>query len=136
MEPLHDDTVIRFLGPRFAGRRYLRFCDLEAIGIVANRASLRSWIDRGAFPRGIRIAGPYGRTLVWPVGEIVKVLADRAAERDASPDNETGTPIRECPSNDSNSIGPLVADPVMSSHAYTSRQPPDASGTRPDPAHR
>jgi hypothetical protein len=71
MDALREDLITEFLGPRYAGRRYLRYGELEALGIVGNRATLKLWIDAGAFPPGIRIAGPYGRTLVWSVPEVV-----------------------------------------------------------------
>ena len=85
MDALREDLITTFLGPRFAGRRYLRYGELELLGIVGNRATLKLWIDAGAFPPGIRIAGPYGRTLVWSVPEVVQVLADRADERALPP---------------------------------------------------
>ena len=85
MDALREDLIAKFLGPRYAGRRYLRYGELEELGIVGNRATLKLWIDAGAFPPGIRIAGPYGRTLVWSVPEIVHVLAARADERALPP---------------------------------------------------
>jgi hypothetical protein len=78
-----------------------------SIGVVGNRATLKSWVDAGAFPRGIKIAGPHGRTLVWSVDEVVSVLAERVAERDASPQNEESTPATTERSLDSND--PLAA---------------------------
>ena len=57
-----DDTLIeQFLGPQFTGRRYLRYAELEALGLVDNRASLKNWMDAGGFPRGIKIPGPAGK---------------------------------------------------------------------------
>jgi hypothetical protein len=56
-------NVDDILGPRYVGRRYLRYADLVALGIVGNRGSLALWIRKGQFPAGIKIAGPYGRTL-------------------------------------------------------------------------
>jgi predicted DNA-binding transcriptional regulator AlpA len=85
MEAHLEKAVTKFLGPRFAGRRFLRFGELEELGIVGNRATLKLWMDAGAFPRGIKIAGRYGRTLVWPVDEVVRLLAERASERTCSP---------------------------------------------------
>jgi hypothetical protein len=82
-----ETLAAKFLGPRFAGRRYLRYGEIESLGIVTNRGTLDLWIERGAFPRGIRIAGPYGKTLVWLVPEIVEVLAERAAAREDRPDH-------------------------------------------------
>jgi hypothetical protein len=84
MHALREDLITKFLGPRFAGRRFLRYAELEELGIVHNRACLKLWMDAGAFPRGIRIAGPYGRTLVWSVPEVVQMLTERAAERTAT----------------------------------------------------
>ena len=66
----------------FGDRRYLRYSDLQRLGVVSNRATLSYWIRNGQFPAGIRIAGPRGRTLVWSVAEIAEHLAERAAERD------------------------------------------------------
>jgi hypothetical protein len=76
---LDDALIAQFLGSRYLGRRYLRYAELEQLGLVDNRATLKLWMDAGAFPRGIRIAGPYGRTLVWSVPEVVQVLAERAS---------------------------------------------------------
>src|SRR5215831_5234553 len=96
---LDDALIARFLGSRYLGRRYLRYHELEALGLVDNRASLKLWMDGGQFPRAIRISGPYGKTLVWLAVEIARLIEQRVAERDASPDNETGTPIPGCPSD-------------------------------------
>jgi len=92
-----DDTLIaEFLGSRYLGRRFLRYAELEALGIVDNRASLKLWMDAGAFPRGIKIPGPYGKTLVWHAVEVARLIARRAAERDASPsETEEGRPRRK-----------------------------------------
>lgn len=73
------------LGPKYSGRRFLRYAELVDLGIVNNRGTLSYWIERGAFPAGIRIGGRSGRTLVWSVDEIVAVLAQRVAERSAPP---------------------------------------------------
>jgi predicted DNA-binding transcriptional regulator AlpA len=109
MQPQHDidDTLIaRFLGSRYLGRRYLRYAELEALGLVDNRASLKFWMDGGKFPRAIKIAGPYGKTLVWLAIEVAQLIAQRVAERDASPDNEAGTPIPGCPSDSDDPFAP------------------------------
>jgi predicted DNA-binding transcriptional regulator AlpA len=103
---IDDALIAQFLGSRYLGRRYLRYVELEALGLVDNRATLKLWMDAGAFPRGIKIAGPSGRTLVWSVPEIVQVLAERVAERDASPENDQGAPATERPCN---SNDPLAA---------------------------
>jgi predicted DNA-binding transcriptional regulator AlpA len=105
---LDDALIAQFLGSRFLGRRYLRYHELESLGLVDNRASLKLWMDGGTFPRAIKISGPYGKTLVWLAIEVARLIAQRVAERDASsPDDGAGTPIPECPS-DSND--PFAAD--------------------------
>jgi predicted DNA-binding transcriptional regulator AlpA len=100
MDVLRDEIVIHFLGPHYVGRRYLTFGELKSLGLVTNRASLRTWIERGVFPAGIKIAGPFGRSLRWRTDEIVKVLAARTAERDAPilSENDQGAPATERPS--------------------------------------
>ena len=98
-----DDTLIeQFLGPQFTGRRYLRYAELEALGLVDNRASLKNWMDAGGFPRGIKIPGPAGKTLVWSAVEVARLIAQRVAERDASPESNEGVSTQETPSFDSN----------------------------------
>jgi hypothetical protein len=80
---LDDDALIaQLLGSRYVGRRYLRYAELEALGLVDNRASLKNWMDGGAFPRGIKIPGPYGKTLVWHAAEVARLVAQRMRERD------------------------------------------------------
>ena len=64
----------------FGDRRYLRYADLQRLGVVSNRGTLAYWIKHGQFPAGIRLAGPRGRTLVWSAAEIAEHL-ERAAER-------------------------------------------------------
>jgi predicted DNA-binding transcriptional regulator AlpA len=83
MEPHLEALAAEFLGPRYAGRRFLRYRELEELGLVDNRATLDLWIEKGAFPRGLKIPGPYGKTLVWSVCELAHLLAQRVAERDA-----------------------------------------------------
>jgi hypothetical protein len=101
-----DDALIaRFLGGRYLGRRYLRYAELESLGLVDNRGSLKNWMDAGAFPRGIRIPGRNGKTLVWHATEVARHIAQRVAERDP-PDNDAGAPVRERPSD---SDDPLAA---------------------------
>jgi hypothetical protein len=84
-QPLDDDDALiaQVLGTRFLGRRYLRYAELEALGLCDNRASLRLWMDAGAFPRGIKIPGPYGKTLVWSAVEIARLIALRMRERNS-----------------------------------------------------
>jgi hypothetical protein len=103
---IDDALIARFLGSRYLGRRYLRYVELEELGLVDNRASLKSWMDAGRFPRAIKIPGPYGKTLVWLAVEIARLVAQRIAERDASSENDKGAPATERPS-DSND--PLAA---------------------------
>jgi hypothetical protein len=76
-----DDAIVRFLGEGFRGRRYLRYAELRSLGLISNRATLRLWTERGAFPAGIRLPGPYGTTLVWSAAEVATVLAERFAKR-------------------------------------------------------
>jgi len=94
---IDDALIARFLGSRYLGRRYLRYAELEALGLVDNRASLKVWMDRGAFPRGIKIPGPVGKTLVWSAAEIARHLAQRVAEREPSLEEERGAPVGEAP---------------------------------------
>jgi predicted DNA-binding transcriptional regulator AlpA len=81
----HDDMVSipskkRQPGPEFYGRRYLRFAELRAIGLVSNRPTLDRWVKNGFFPAPLRL-GP--RVLIWDVEEIRALLAKRATKRDA-----------------------------------------------------
>jgi hypothetical protein len=96
-----DDALIaRFLGSRYLGRRYLRYAELQSLGLVDNRDSLKSWMDAGGFPRGIRIPGRAGKTLVWSAVEIAQHIAQRVAERDPSPPltgNDEGDPSQSRP---------------------------------------
>jgi hypothetical protein len=94
---LDDALIAQFLGSRFLGRRYLRYSELESLGLVDNRSSLKLWMDAGAFPRGIKIPGPHGKTLVWLAVEVARLIAQRVAEREASPGNEEGAPATERP---------------------------------------
>jgi hypothetical protein len=80
-----DDALIaQFLGPRYRGRRFLRFAELVDLGVVDNRVSLKNWIAAGAFPAGVKIPGSAGKTLVWMAIEVARHIAQRVAERDAS----------------------------------------------------
>ena len=97
-----DALIERYLGSRYLGRRYLRYAELEALGICDNRGSLVNWMRAGGFPRGIKIPGSTGKTLVWDAVEVAQHIAQRCAEREpASPDNDEGAPvsIRERPSD-------------------------------------
>jgi predicted DNA-binding transcriptional regulator AlpA len=64
---------------------YLRYADLRSLGLISNRATLRLWMERGAFPASIRLPGPYGTTLLWSAAEVASVLAERFAERGNAP---------------------------------------------------
>jgi predicted DNA-binding transcriptional regulator AlpA len=78
---MDDDALItRFLGRQFIGRRYLRYAELQALGLVDNRSSLTNWMRAGAFPHGLRIPGRSGKTLVWQATEIARLIAQRVAE--------------------------------------------------------
>jgi predicted DNA-binding transcriptional regulator AlpA len=62
-------------------KRYLRFADLQAQGIVGNRETLRRWqLDHG-FPRPVRL-GP--NTAVYDAAEVEAWLATRTQQRKAS----------------------------------------------------
>lgn len=89
---IDDALIAQFLGSKYLGRRYLRYAELEGLGLVDNRASLKLWMDDGAFPRAIKISGPYGKTLVWLAIEVAQLIAQRVAERDAPSDNKTSAP--------------------------------------------
>jgi predicted DNA-binding transcriptional regulator AlpA len=108
---LDDALIARFLGSRYLGRRYLRYHELEALGLVDNRASLKLWMDDGAFPRAIKISGPYGKTLVWLAIEVAQLVAQRVAERDASPNKETSASVGRRSSDSNDEEDPLPAGP-------------------------
>jgi predicted DNA-binding transcriptional regulator AlpA len=86
-----ERLIERWLGPQFTGRRFLRFREIEDLGLVDNRSTLQNWMDAGLFPKPIRVAGPSGKVLVWFAGEIAQAIADRAAERVRS-----SAPIMKC----------------------------------------
>jgi predicted DNA-binding transcriptional regulator AlpA len=65
-----------FFGPRFEGRRYLRYFELVELGIVTNRGTLKNLIDRGAIPPPVRLGG---RTMLFDTAELVAALGQRAA---------------------------------------------------------
>jgi hypothetical protein len=88
---MNDDLIFNFFGPRYAGRRYLRFFELVDVGVVQNRGTLKNQIRRGEFPAGIR-GGASGRSLMWDVREIVPVLMARAAERTNRPETLEASP--------------------------------------------
>jgi hypothetical protein len=80
-------TVDDILGPRFAGRRFLRPNDLFELGIVDDRATMDYWVEQGVLPPPMRVGK---RCLLFPVTEIAALLIARAREREAS---------QPCPSN-------------------------------------
>jgi predicted DNA-binding transcriptional regulator AlpA len=76
-------------GPRFEGRRYLRYFELVELGIVNNRGTLKNLIDRGAIPPPVRLGG---RTMLFDTAELAAALRQQAAERTAPADTEHPTP--------------------------------------------
>jgi hypothetical protein len=85
MQPdFSDSLIVQYLGEGFRGRRYLRYADLHSLGLVSNRDSLKDWVDRGAFPAGVKIAGNYGTTLLWSAAEVAEHIANCFAERERS----------------------------------------------------
>ena len=56
----------------------LRFRDLKARGIVSNHVTLKRWIEKEGFPRGI-LLGP--NTRAWVESQIEAWLASRPTER-------------------------------------------------------
>jgi hypothetical protein len=104
-----DALIARFLGSRYLGRRYLRYAELEALGICDNRGSLVNWMRAGGFPRGIKIPGSTGKTLVWDALEVAQHIAQRCAERElAPPDNDESVPSKRRPLSDSEETGPAT----------------------------
>jgi hypothetical protein len=95
MEPSFDALIVKYLGEGFRGRRYLRYRELHALGLVHDRAGLRQWIERGGFPAPLKVAGPQGRTTLWPAIEIAQHIATRFTERDQQHPtrNEEGAPL-------------------------------------------
>ena len=81
---IDDALIAQFLGRQYIGRRYLRYAEIEALGLCDNRGSLQNWIDAGGFPRGIRIPGPAGKTLVWHAVEVARLIAQRVRERETA----------------------------------------------------
>jgi hypothetical protein len=108
---IDDALIAQVLGTKFLGRRYLRYAELEQLGLVDNRSSLKVWMDAGSFPRGLKIAGPTGKTLLWPAVEVARLVAQRIREPNQSYiENETRAPDeREHPSFDSNFDDPSQA---------------------------
>jgi predicted DNA-binding transcriptional regulator AlpA len=84
-----DDALIeQYLGRAYRGRRFLRYRELEEIGLCDNRAVIDFWVARGVFPRPIRLGGPSGKGLHWLAIEIAQMVAQRIAERDRSANEE------------------------------------------------
>ena len=108
MQDQFEPLVTEFLGPRFAGRRYLRYSELRSLGLVGNRATLNLWMRKGAFPAGLKIPGAYGKTLVWLVPEVVRHLAERAAQRDHDNSRIGARPSRQYPQTQANAPEPLA----------------------------
>jgi predicted DNA-binding transcriptional regulator AlpA len=76
-------------GPRFEGRRYLRYFELVELGIVSNRGTLKNLIDRGVLPAPVRLGG---RTMLFDTAELAAALRQQAAERTAPAGIEHLTP--------------------------------------------
>jgi predicted DNA-binding transcriptional regulator AlpA len=119
----HDALIARFLGSRYLGRRYLRYAELEALGIVDCRDSLNNWMRAGGFPRSIKIPSRYGKTLVWDAVEVAQHIAQRCAERDLIPENDEGALSRERPSD--SETGPATGR-NEDNHVSTRAARPDA----------
>jgi hypothetical protein len=58
---IDDALIAQFLGSRYLGRRYLRYAELEALGLVDNRATLKLWMDAGGFPHQVSAAARRAR---------------------------------------------------------------------------
>ena len=58
--------------------RLLRFSDLKARGIIANRTTLRRWIADHGFPPGVQL-GP--NSIAWREEEIEAWVASRQRAR-------------------------------------------------------
>jgi len=59
-------------------RVLLRFRDLKARGLVSNHVTLKRWIEKEGFPRGL-LLGP--NTRVWRESDVEAWLASRPTER-------------------------------------------------------
>jgi predicted DNA-binding transcriptional regulator AlpA len=79
-----DRLIADVLGPKFIGRRYLRYSEICDLGLADSRVILTKWMDAGRFPRAIKIAGPRGRALRWVASEIAQLIDRRLTERDSS----------------------------------------------------
>lgn len=63
-------------------KRRLRFKDLQALGLVNNRATLANWIKTEGFPSG-SLTGPNSRT--WGEDEVEVWHASRPTARKPAP---------------------------------------------------
>ena len=59
--------------------RYLRYIDLQAAGVVNNRATLSRWIKNHGFPKGL-LLGP--NTRAWKEDEVEAWLQSRPVTTD------------------------------------------------------
>jgi predicted DNA-binding transcriptional regulator AlpA len=75
--PLGLSTIEGRPLPQFHGRKYLRFNELVAIGLVTNRPTLKLLIKRGLFPPPLRLSP---RMLLWDVAEIAALVERLRAE--------------------------------------------------------
>jgi predicted DNA-binding transcriptional regulator AlpA len=67
--------------PQFHGRKYLRYNELVAIGLVTNRPTLKLLIARGLFPAPLKLSP---RLHLWDVAEIGALVERLRAERHAA----------------------------------------------------
>jgi hypothetical protein len=107
---VHDDDALiaKFLGPQYRGRRFVRYRDIENLGLCDNRVSLKIWMRRGAFPSAVRISGPYGKSLRWLAVEVARLVAQRLRERDELQTKKKPSGSARNRSADPDSNGPLA----------------------------
>jgi predicted DNA-binding transcriptional regulator AlpA len=106
MQTSSTDSSTRFLGPAYAGRQFLRYADIVALGIVNNRTTLNNWIAAGKFPEPIHLQSRTGSTLVWAADAVAAFLAAKstinkpqgASRRDEARLCHFGGPEPPCPS--------------------------------------
>ena len=62
--------------------KYLRFKDLQAMGLVNNRVTLGRWIRKHGFPRGVFVTP---QTRIWREEDVLAWLESRPATTTAGP---------------------------------------------------
>jgi predicted DNA-binding transcriptional regulator AlpA len=62
-------------------QKRLRYADLERLGVVNNRITLKNWINKRGFPPG-QLTGPNSRT--WGEAEVQAWLDGRPTARKAA----------------------------------------------------